>query len=88
MSRLSILAVSVVFLAISGVSAGPCLPSFVATSGLDATATSTEIGELTTALIPSTTETDVSETLSVIVSTTEAATTTDAPTTLEITTWR
>ena len=76
MSRFALLAGSVALLAISGVNAGPCRPSSsVVPSGFQISTTSTEVGESSaTHAWTSTTETEVSGTLSITVSTIETPT--------------
>ncbi|KAH7006521.1 hypothetical protein EDB82DRAFT_522463 [Fusarium venenatum] len=100
MTRLSVLAGSIVLLALSGVNAGPCRPSSsVITTSLETTATLTEISELTKTLeSTSLVEPEVIETPTITLSTTEttsaAAETTETtkitavptPTTAETTT--
>ncbi|RBR07235.1 uncharacterized protein FIESC28_10734 [Fusarium coffeatum] len=88
MSRFSVLAGSVAFLVISGVNAGPCRPSSsVISSGLETATTSIEVAEPTTTLLSTlTTETEVSETLSVTIASTEGVTTTEASDTAHDTT--
>ncbi|KAF0640584.1 hypothetical protein FPSE5266_20195 [Fusarium pseudograminearum] len=98
MPRLSILAGSVVLVALSGVNAGPCRPSSdIVTTSLQTTATPTEVGESTASvasislIAPEVTETvsisvPTTETTNAVLETTKAASTTADRTTTTVAT--